>query len=162
MTGAKRAALLARRRAQVQITPPDPEQGRAARRRFRVQRARGRLDEPLGRAFAELALVERLDLALHIARDVVGFALRDALELQARYTLAPSYSEPIGTQASALAARAAALLAEIDAVRAALEALHAVPASEWAKWVPPTTGLQQPAASDDGAVTAPDLPQIQD
>lgn len=141
------------------VRPPDPEQGQTARRRFRVERARERVSEALGRSFGDLPLDERLALALDIARDLVGFALRDALELQTRYTLTASYSEMIVTHARVLAERASALLADLDLARATVEALHAIPTSEWARWTPPTVPPAGRAIAHDSAIRAADPPQ---
>ncbi|MBI2321009.1 MAG: hypothetical protein HYU88_02665 [Chloroflexi bacterium] len=140
------------------LMPPDRERWRLARQQFRAERARERLDEALGRELERLPLAERIALALQLARDVVGFALRDALEAETRYSLAASFSATIAERAGALAERATALLAELDAALAAGEALQAAPEDEWAKWSPPAVGPRP----HDREMTAQDIPKTED
>lgn len=140
------------------LTPRDPERWRLARQQFRVERARERLDEALGRELENLPLPERIALALQLARDVVGFALREALEAQTRYSLAPSFSATIAERAGALAERAAELLAQLEAALAVGEALQATPEDEWARWSPPAVG----PPPHDREMTAQDIPKTED
>lgn len=136
----------------------DPQRWRAARRHFQVAQAQDRLDPALGREFEGLPLGQRVELALSLARNVLGFALRDCIELQTRYSLAASYSETINHGAHAIADGVTSLLAEIEHALDACESLLALPESEWAKWSPPVVG-QRP---DDTAITEPSLPQTED
>lgn len=140
------------------LPPPDPERWRLARQQVRIARARERLDAALGRELERLTLAERIVLALQLGRDLVGFALRDALEVQMRYSLAASYSALLVEHAGGVADRAAALLAQLDEALAAGQALQAAPASAWAAWSPPTVGWQP----RDKPMTTPDLPQTED
>lgn len=122
------------------VLRPDPDRWRAARRQLRLQQAQERLDRALGPELERLRLGERIELALSVARNVTGFALRDCLELQTRYSLAPSYSERIREDATGLAERLAALLPRYEEALGACEALLAAPEAEWAQWSPPAPG----------------------
>lgn len=134
---------------------PDPQRWRIARRQVRLQQAQDRLDPALGSEFERLLLGERLELALSVGRNVLGFALRDCLEVQTRYALAPSYSESISQGAAALAEHVTALLARLEGALASCEGLLALPESEWARWSPPAAGPSHGGAGPAG----PDLPQ---